>query len=160
MMGPKDSPDIAIRPFEAADEEFFGRLAGRLDPGRTTSPRDSASLRAFFTNLTGSRLQSESGSRIFVSTLDGQACGAIAVHPDVDYFTGHPRAYVDVLVVAQAVEGRGVGRALLTYVEEWARDHGFAEVVLDVFAGNAGALAFYDRVGYRPDHIRLTKPLV
>ncbi len=153
-------PVIAIRPFETDDEEVFRRLAGRLDPGTTTSPRDPDILRAFFANLTGSRLQSETGSHIFVSTLDGQVCGAIAVHPDVDYFTGHPRAYVDILVVAQDVEGRGVGRTLLTHVEEWARAHGFAEVVLDVFASNAGALAFYDRAGYRPDHIRLTKPLI
>jgi GNAT superfamily N-acetyltransferase len=130
-----------------------------MDPGTTASPRDPAVLRGFFANLSGSRLLSEPGSHVFVSTLDGQACGAIAVRPDVDYFTRHPRAYVDVLVVAEDVEGKGVGRALLTYAEDWARARGFAEVVLDVFAGNSGALAFYERVGYRPDHIRLTKPL-
>jgi GNAT superfamily N-acetyltransferase len=61
--------------------------------------------------------------------------------------------------VAQDVEGKGVGRALLDYVERWARDHGYREVVLDVFAGNQRAIAFYERQGYRPDHIRMAKPL-
>jgi RimJ/RimL family protein N-acetyltransferase len=46
------------------------------------------------------------------------------------------------------------------HVEHWAREHGCREVVLDVFAGNNGAIAFYERSGYRPDHIRMTKSLV
>jgi ribosomal protein S18 acetylase RimI-like enzyme len=94
-----------------------------------------------------------------VATIDGQACGVISVYPDKDYFTDHPRAYVDNLVVAQESEGKGVGRALLNYVERWARDHEFREVVLDVFASNQRAIAFYERQGYRPDHIRMAKPL-
>ena len=81
------------------------------------------------------------------------------VHPDADYFTGHPRAYVDVLVVAPEAEGQGVGRALLDHVEAWAREQGCLEVVLDVFAGNEAATAFYERCGYRPDHVRMAKPL-
>ena len=41
----------------------------------------------------------------------------------------------------------------------WTRDRAFREVVLDVFADNQGAIAFYERQGYRPDHVRMTKPL-
>jgi RimJ/RimL family protein N-acetyltransferase len=31
--------------------------------------------------------------------------------------------------------------------------------VLDVFATNNGAIQFYERCGYRPDHIRMAKPV-
>ena len=94
-----------------------------------------------------------------MATIDGEPCGVVSVHPDTDYFTGHPRAYVDILVVAREAEGRGVGRALMDHIEHWARDKAFREVVLDVFAGNQGAIAFYERQGYRPDHMRMAKPL-
>jgi ribosomal protein S18 acetylase RimI-like enzyme len=61
--------------------------------------------------------------------------------------------------VAHESERKGVGRALLAFVEHKARNQEFREVVLDVFAANHGAIAFYERQGYRPDHIRMVKPL-
>jgi GNAT superfamily N-acetyltransferase len=153
------SPSIAIRPFKAPDNVFLASIAQRLNPQQSASPRDPTAMEQFFSNLARGRLLVEPGSEAFVATIDGAPAGIIAVHPDADYFTGHPRAYVDVLVVAEDAEGRGVGRALMGRVEQWARDRGCLEVVLDVFAGNAGAAAFYERNGYRPDHIRMTKSL-
>ncbi|MGH2614253.1 MAG: GNAT family N-acetyltransferase, partial [Thermomicrobiales bacterium] len=113
----------------------------------------------FFSDLETGRLLKEPGAEAFVATIDGEPRGLVSVHPDSDYFTSHPRAYVDILVVAQEAEGRGVGRALMDHVEQWARAKNCREVVLDVFAGNDGAIAFYERCGYRPDHIRMAKPL-
>ena len=116
-------------------------------------------LDRFFSDLQRGKLLTEPGAEAFVATIDGEPCGLVSVHPDKDYFTGHPRAYVDILVVAREAEGKGVGRALMDHVERWARDRGFREVVLDVFADNQRAIAFYERQGYRPDHVRMAKPL-
>jgi GNAT superfamily N-acetyltransferase len=150
---------ITVRPFDAEDQPFLNRVAPRIHPGQTVSPRDPAALDRFFSDLQRGRLLTEPAAEAFVATIDGEPCGLISVHPDEDYFTGHPRAYVDILVVAREAEGKGVGRALMDHVERWARDRAFREVVLDVFAGNQGAIAFYERQGYRPDHIRMAKPL-
>ena len=150
---------IDVRPFAAGDQVFLARVAERLYPGPTVSPRDPDMLRRFFDDLAESRLLNEPEMAVFVATLNGEPAGVIAVHPDADYFTGHPRAYVDILVVGPEAEGQGVGRALLHHVEGWARERGFREVVLDVFAGNEGVTAFYERCGYRPDHVRMAKPL-
>jgi GNAT superfamily N-acetyltransferase len=150
---------VAVRPFTTADQAFLTRVADRLYPGQTVSPRDPEVLRRFFEDLAESRLLHEPETSVFVGTVNGEPAGVIAVHPDADYFTGHPRAYVDILVVAPEAEGRGVGRALLQHVETWAQDRSFREVVLDVFAGNEAASAFYERCGYRPDHVRMTKAL-
>ena len=150
---------IAIRPFSAEDQPFLTRVAPRIHPGQTISPRDPAALDRFFSDLERGRLLSEPGAQAFVATIDGEPCGLLSVHPDTDYFTGHPRAYVDILVVAREAEGKGVGRALMDHVESWARGKAFREVVLDVFADNQRAIAFYERQGYRPDHIRMAKPL-
>ena len=150
---------IAVRPFSAEDQQFLTRVAPRIHPGQTVSPRDPEALDQFFSDLQRGKLLTEPGAEAFVATIDGEPCGVVSVHPDTDYFTGHPRAYVDILVVAREAEGKGVGRALMDRVERWARDRAFREVVLDVIAGNQGAIAFYERQGYRPDHIRMAKPL-
>ena len=154
-----DPERIDIRPFRMEDRPFLARAAPRIRPGPTASPRDPAALDRFFSDLENGKLLSEPNAEAFVATLAGEPCGLVSVHPDVDYFTGHPRAYVDILVVAADAEGNGVGRALMDHIECWARDRNFREVVLDVFAENHGALAFYKRQGYRPDHIRMAKPL-
>jgi ribosomal protein S18 acetylase RimI-like enzyme len=130
-----------------------------MHPGQTASPRDPAALDKFFSDLGDGKFLTKPGALAFVATIDGQPCGLISFYPDRDYFTDHSRAYVDNLAVAQESEGKGVGRALLDYVERWAHKHDFREVVLDVFAGNQRAVAFYERLGYRPDHIRMVKPL-
>jgi ribosomal protein S18 acetylase RimI-like enzyme len=151
--------DVAIRPFRTEDQPFLTRVAPRMHPGQTVSPRDPAAFDRFFSDLGSGNFLSKPGAQAFVATIDGQSCGVISFYPDKDYFTDHPRAYVDNLVVAEEFEGKGVGRALLDHVERWARDNGYREVVLDVFAGNQRAIAFYERQGYRPDHIRMAKPL-
>jgi ribosomal protein S18 acetylase RimI-like enzyme len=151
--------DVVIRPFSAEDLPFLARVAPRMHPGQTASPRDPAAFDKFFFGMGEKNFLTKPGAQAFVATIDGQSCGVISFYPDRDYFTDHLRAYVDNLAVTQESEGKGVGRTLLDYVERWTRDHGYREVVLDVFAGNERAIAFYERQGYRPDHIRMVKPL-
>ncbi len=150
---------ISVRPFSPEDRSFLARVAPRMHPGQTASPRDPAALDKFFSELGDAQFLTKPGAQAFVATIDGQACGLISYYPDKDFFTDHPRAYVDNLVVAEESERKGAGHALLDFVERRARDEGYREVVLDVFAGNRGAIAFYERQGYQPDHIRMAKRL-
>lgn len=149
----------AIRRYQSSDRPFLERVAYRLHPGRTASPRDPSALDRYFSELPRRGLLGEPGAEAFVATISGEPQGIVAVHPDIDYFTGHRRAFVDILVVAPEAERRGIGRALLDHVEQWAREHGCLEVVLDVFVGNDGAKTFYERCGYQPDHVRMVKPV-
>jgi ribosomal protein S18 acetylase RimI-like enzyme len=43
----------------------------------------------------------------------------------------------------------GVGRALLAAIEVWARSWAARRIVLWVYRSNAGAIAFYRRLGFR-----------
>ena len=153
------SAHVAVRPFSSEDRPFLARIASRMYPGATASPRDPEAFSRFFARPEEHGFLTKPGAQAFVATVDGRPAGLVSFYPDRDYFTDHPRAYVDNLVVAEESERMGVGRTLLDYVERWARDHGFREVVLDVFAKNHGAIAFYERQGYRADHIRMAKPL-
>jgi GNAT superfamily N-acetyltransferase len=158
MPADRNLTGISIRPCAAEDRPFVARVAPRIHPGATASPRDRQSLDRFIARLAAGDLLIEPGTEAYVAVEEvGTPLGLVAIHPDADYFTGHPRAYVDILVVAPEVEGRGVGRALMEHAEAWARAHRCREVVLDVFAGNEAARAFYERCGYRPDHIRMAK---
>jgi GNAT superfamily N-acetyltransferase len=159
-MAERTAKRIEMRAFSATDREFLARVAPRIRPAETASPRDPEAMDRFFGDLEQGRLLTEPGAKAFVATIDGEPCGLAAVHPDADYFTGHARAYVAILVVAEEADGRGIGRALMNHIEDWARAGGFREVVLDVFANNHGAIAFYERCGYRPDHTRMVKPLL
>jgi GNAT superfamily N-acetyltransferase len=154
-----DASRIDVRPYEAADARLLERVAHRLHPGQTVSPREPNAFGQYFTDLSRGRLLKEPGAAAFVATIDGEPRGVIAVHPDADAFTGHARLYIDILVVAPDAEGQGIGRRLLQCAEDFARQGGFREVVLDVFASNEDAAAFYERCGYRPDHVRMAKPL-
>ncbi len=162
MTSPPDPnrPAINIRAFAAADRPFFQRIVDRLNPGPTASPRDPAAMANYFRRLGAGEIEEPAGAEAFVAVdAAGAPLGLIALRPSEDYFTGHGRAYVETLVVAAEAEGRGVGAALMDHAEAWARARGFAEVSLDVFAGNTRARAFYERLGYRPDHVRLAKAL-
>jgi GNAT superfamily N-acetyltransferase len=158
MPGISSTP-IDIRPLAPEDAAFLRRVVRRMHPGPTASPRDPAAMEHYFATLEHSDRSLDPGAEGFIAELAGSPAGVMTMHQDADYFTGHPRAHVDHLVVALEMEGRGVGRALLEFAERWGRARGCHEVVLDVFATNTGALAFYESCGYRPDHVRMAKPL-
>lgn len=147
---------VEIRPYRADDSSFRERVAPRLNPGETTSPRDPDAFAAFFARF--GRGESDDEGEAFVAVdADDRPLGMIVLLRDQDYFTGHPRAYINILVVDEAAEGMGVGSGLMGFAEQWARNRGCLEVCLDVFAGNERAIAFYERNGYRIDHLRMTK---
>jgi ribosomal-protein-alanine N-acetyltransferase len=151
---------ITVRAFAEPDRSFFQRVVHRLLPDVPVSPRDPAIMRRFMDDLAAGTEPLPPGTEILVAAdAAGQPLGLLAIHLDTDHFTRHPRAYVEILVVATEAEGRGVGRALMERAEAWGRERGCREVVLDVFADNEAAVAFYQRIGFRPDHIRMSKSL-
>ena len=61
--------------------------------------------------------------------------------------------YVDDICVDEACRGQHVGKTLCDYVLDFARREGFYNVTLNVWAGNPGAQAFYDRMGFKPQKV-------
>jgi ribosomal protein S18 acetylase RimI-like enzyme len=65
----------------------------------------------------------------------------------------HPRGTADCaflydIEVDEPYRGRGYGRALLTAAEQAARSAGVSALELNVFGGNATAIALYESAGY------------
>lgn len=57
--------------------------------------------------------------------------------------------------VAAAYRGRGIGERLWEAVREEAARQRVARVILNVWAFNPGARAFYERLGFAPFHTRM-----
>ena len=75
--------------------------------------------------------------------------------------SGAPIGYGGVMTigVAPQARGRGVGRAILDALLDWARQAGAAEIFLDVRPSNEGAIALYNsrgfvEIGRRPRYFR------
>ena len=62
---------------------------------------------------------------------------------------GGPALLVEDVVVDANHRGRGVGRALLAALADWARGRGVRRLQLLADGSNGPALAFYDRLGWR-----------
>ena len=58
-------------------------------------------------------------------------------------------AHLNLFAVQPGYQRRGIGRQLLEWLEASARTAGIFKVYLEVRATNGGALAFYEKLGYR-----------
>jgi len=79
---------------------------------------------------------------VLVAEDDGRAVGFV----DANFEQG--RVYVVDVYVREEARRRGVGAALLERVADAARERGLAHMELQVESRNAGAVRFYERLGF------------
>jgi len=155
------SPGPTVRAATAADCAWIIALTPRLHafgppPWRPRDQMDRAVARVVETAI----LRPTPGATVLAAfDPEDRGLGFIHLHPATDFFTGEAHGHISDLVVAPAAEGRGVGRALMAAAEAWARERGYRLLTLNVFDANQRARALYERLGYRPDVIKLVKPL-
>jgi GNAT superfamily N-acetyltransferase len=93
-------------------------------------------------------------SEVFVSEVEGVACGYVAVAAQAD------RAVVRQLFVAPAMQGAHVGHQLLDWVEGLAVARGLGRIEVESGPANERATIFYERRGYvREDESTLVRTL-
>ncbi len=71
--------------------------------------------------------------------------------------TMHPftSLFIDDLCVDSSARGRQIGRQLFEHAKTEAKKLGCYELTLNVWEGNDGARAFYDKMGMRPKETQL-----
>lgn len=152
---------IRVREATLADREFILGVVPRLRAFGPPALRPIAALdRAERESLERALATPIPDALLLVAELD--AIGPVGVahaQTATDYFTRERHGHLEILAVAEAGEGRGVGRALLAAVEAWALARGYRFLTLNVFAGNERARAVYAHLGYEPDTLRYAKVL-
>lgn len=83
--------------------------------------------------------------------LVGEIDGAVMATCMLGY-EGH-RAWINLLGVAPAYRKGGHGKTLLAEAERLMRAEGCAKINLQVLTSNAGVIAFYERLGFKPDNV-------
>jgi ribosomal protein S18 acetylase RimI-like enzyme len=145
---------MLIREFRPSDRDAVLALAPRLTEGVAPWRDPDAVGRAVRQWVEGSI---RSGT-VFVADDDGRVAGFVSASTR-EHWSGAVDAYIGELVVDPAAEGRGVGRALVAAVEAWAVESGLRLLTLETGAANASARAFYRRLGFAEEDVRLTRRL-
>ena len=90
-------------------------------------------------------------SVVFVAERDGQLVGFTQLYPSFSSGTMNRLWILNDLFVAPEHRRGGVGGALLTAAEQFAREVGSKGLVLATQKTNATAKALYERCGWKPD---------
>ncbi len=100
---------------------------------------------------------------IFVAEKDGEVLGyAFCIHQQYvnhNNMTDVKTLYIDDLCVDETARNAHVGRFLYEYVLDYAKKHGYYNVTLNVWADNAGAVKFYEKLGLKIQKIGMEKIL-
>ena len=87
---------------------------------------------------------------VVIAEVGGEVVGYLCHHEGYDLDRGGPVVYVFDLFVREAARGGGVGRALMAEAGAACAAIGGREILFDVWKRNAGAVAFYARLGAVP----------
>ena len=88
-------------------------------------------------------------AKVLVAELTDGVVGMCTGQLVVSTAEGGPALLVEDVVVDPDHRGRGIGRAMLAALADWARGRGVRRLQLLADANNGPALAFYDRLGWR-----------
>ena len=94
---------------------------------------------------------------IFVAVENGHVCGyAFCVaqeHYGDNILTDIKTLYIDDLCVDESRRGMHIGTELYEFVKAYAKENGFYNVTLNVWACNESAMKFYEHCGLKPQKI-------
>ncbi|MGA9273050.1 MAG: GNAT family N-acetyltransferase [Candidatus Cybelea sp.] len=150
---------MIVRAIQIAEAGEWARLRGRLWPD--ADPQElTAETQAF---LEGAEMPTIAAAFVAREEEGDEAIGflELGVRPFADGCESRPVAHVEGWYVEPAARGRGVGRALMTAAENWARERGFTELASDTEVENDLSLAAHLRFGFFETErlIKFRKPL-
>ncbi len=109
------------------------------------------------------QILSDDGRPVFVAEKDGNVLGYIfCVHQQYignNSLTDIKTLYIDDLCVDKNARGMNIGRSLYNYAVDYARENGFYNVTLNVWADNINAVKFYEKLGLKIQKIGMEKIL-
>ncbi len=147
---------IEVKRAEAADLDMLAGLNGQVQDLHAAlypeyfKPRvDPDRLRAFLT-----RAMSGAGDAFLIATSDGVGAGyawlGLQHRLEPPFSAESKRVYLHHICVDAAHRRRGVASALMDAARRIARENGAGEIMLDTWAANEEAQAFFRSCGFEP----------
>ncbi|MEH2414254.1 GNAT family N-acetyltransferase [Nostoc sp.] len=93
----------------------------------------------------------------FLSSTSHPPIACLWVGNAIDQIQGNRHAHIFILYVVPEYRRRGIGRALMRYVENWAIQRGDRQIGLQVFQSNKPALNLYNQLGYQTQSLWMVK---
>jgi ribosomal protein S18 acetylase RimI-like enzyme len=124
---------MQIRPFEESDEPAVIELWNETSPAHAPHNDPATAVRK--------KLEVER-DLFFVAEAEGAVVGTV-----MGGYDGH-RGWIYAVAVKSQFRRQGVGTALMRHVEAALAERGCLKVNLQVVAANAGAVTFYETLGY------------
>jgi GNAT superfamily N-acetyltransferase len=90
---------------------------------------------------------------IMVAELQGRVVGMCTAQLLVSTAEGGRAALIEDMVIHEDYRRQGIGRALLQEIESWALKHGAKRLQLLADRNNIPALAYYQRLEWRPTQL-------
>lgn len=139
----------------ALNQQIQG-LHAALYPEDFKPRADPAGQRALFT-----RVMADDAHAVAVYRDSGQVAGYVWLEvqerPETGLIRSSTRIHVHHIVVAETSLRRRIGSELMQWIEDYAALRGVRQIVLEHWAGNQAAQAFFSRRGFLPMKMSLRK---
>jgi ribosomal protein S18 acetylase RimI-like enzyme len=150
---------VRIRPFVPADRAFVLSLAPRLTEGVApwigAERMQQAVEQALAADI---EAMSETSTILVAEDHVGRRLGFLTIACQRHY-TGFTEAYIRNLAVLEQAQRVGVGTTLIDAAVAWTKTQSVEYVGLHTGARNSGARAFYERLGFVEESVKLVKPV-
>jgi len=138
-----------IREAGAADLDSMVELLGELFSLEADFTPDAAAQRRGLSLM----LRPDPDRVVLAAEAAGRTAGMATAQILVSTAEGGPAALVEDVVVRKEFRGRGLGRALLAGLQDWAAARGATRLQLLCDRDNAPALDFYTACGWSPTRL-------
>lgn len=157
--------DFIVRQAKKTDLPALGRLGAELvtthyafDKQRFMAPVEG--LEQGYAWFLGTQMK-ESEAVIFVAERDGSIAGYVyaQVEPQSWKELRDEAGFIHDVVVNDSDRHSGIGAALMEAAIAWFRERGVPRVILWTAYPNSGAQRLFERLGFRPTMIEMTREL-
>ena len=142
-----DTPVITLRPALPADVAVLVAMIRELAVFEKLEHLMVATPESIAPHLFGPRPSAEVVVAEVATEGGPQAAGFALFFHNFSTFLGRPGLYLEDLYVRPQHRGRGIGKALLRHLGALAVERGCGRFEWSVLDWNAGAIAFYERMG-------------
>jgi GNAT superfamily N-acetyltransferase len=124
-------------------DDFLGAQREKYE-----EPLPESYIRAF------EEIDADPNNELIVAEMDGMIVGTLqfTLTPSIS-FQGSRRATVESVRVDKAVRGSGIGRQMMLWAIEHARDAGCVSIQLTTNAERTDAHRFYQQLGFKASHV-------